>query len=59
MKIEDLRKLNNEIITEEQFDKIAEIENVTVQSNGISGYHIGHNWYTALIEGVEEVEIYL
>lgn len=62
MNLEELRMLNNEIITEEQYDLIQEIENVTIQSNGISGYHTGHNWYTAVIElenDTEEVEIYL
>lgn len=62
MNIQELRMLNNEIVTEEQFEEIEEMENVTVQSNGSSGYYIGHNWYTAIIEDgndIEEVEIYL
>ncbi len=62
MNIQELRMLNNEIITDEQMEQIEEMENVTVQSNGSSGYNIGHNWYTAIIEDgndIEEVEIYL
>lgn len=62
MNLQELRMLNNEIITDCQFDEISEMENVTIQSNGTSGYHVGHNWYTAIIElenDIEEVEIYL
>lgn len=62
MNLEELRILDGEVITEEQYDLIQEMENVTIQGNGISGYHMGYNWYTAIIElenGIEEVEIYL
>ena len=62
MELEELRALNNEIITDEQFDQIEEMEYVTIENNGSSGLHIGRNWYTVYYEDdyiKEEFNVFL
>jgi hypothetical protein len=48
-KFNELKEMfEGNFVTAEQFEEIAENENVTsVIDNGESGQHIGHTWYTA------------
>ena len=62
MSLEELRMLDEEIITEEQYDLISEMEGTTIENNGGSGLHINRTWYTVYIdlgEEIEEVQVYL
>ena len=62
MKLEDLRELDRELITFEQFEEIEEMEGVITQNNGLSGQYIGYNWYTIYYEDdniKEEFNVFL
>ena len=55
----EIELLDKELVTWEQFEAIAEHEEVDrVENNGYSGYIIGAIWYTVYFTDGEEMDIY-
>lgn len=51
--------VEKEIITLEELQEVEEMENITVEDNGMSGRNIGCHWYTAITEDKEEFDLYV
>ena len=60
MKIEDVKRLECQVVTDDEFVEIEESEYVTsMQYNGHSGLYYNKQWFTVgLIDG-SEVDIYV
>lgn len=60
MKREEILKLNGELVTESQYDEIAEHEDViSIENNGNSGRFVNKIWYSVYLTEDEEISIYL
>ena len=56
----EIKKLDNEIVTEKQFDEIELAPEVTEVNNlGFSSSHPGCNWYNVEFEDGESIDIFL
>ena len=52
--------LEKEKLTSEEYDEVAEMEEVSsIDNNGISGHYIGWIWYTIYLANGEESDVYL
>ena len=60
MNIEDIKRLECQVVTDDEFVEIEENENVkSMQYNGHSGLYYNKQWFTVdLIDG-SEVDIYV
>lgn len=60
MDIKEIIKLDNEVISNELFEELEQVEGLYIQFNGLSGYYTNYYWYTLIIEETnQEVEVYL
>lgn len=60
MKREEILNLNGELVTEAQYDEIAEHEDViSIENNGNSGRFVDKTWYSVYLTEDEEISIYL
>lgn len=60
MRIEDIKRLEGKVVTDDEFIEIEEDENVLdVSYNGYSGLYYHKQWFTILLVDETEVDIYV
>ena len=60
MRIEDIKRLECQVVTDDEFVEIEESEYVTsMQYNGYSGVYYNKQWFTAGLIDKSEVDIYV
>ncbi|MNP84324.1 hypothetical protein D3C76_1835870 [compost metagenome] len=56
----DILDLNDEVVSSETYDLIAEHEDViSIENNGNSGRFVDKTWYSVFLTEDEEISIYL